>query len=177
MRLRRARRVRTMGICTATIPRIEIKDVPNDRGARHFRGVRHDLPRRDEHRPRRGQRIQERRDKERVGVSGRVCIRREDVLPELSHALYVRGDVAAFFGELRRCESAHGERFLELRFGSEVRLERGPDLLRRRGLLEYPNPSVPDVDQELQPRAGIPHLPAFQRFGLFRRRCRFGAVD
>ena len=89
----------------------------------------------------------------------------------------MRGDVAAFFGELRRCEPAHGERFLELGVGPEVLLERSPYFPRRCGLLEYPNPSVPDVYQELQPRAGIAHLPTFQRLGLFGRRCHFGAVD
>ena len=35
-------------------------------------------------------------------------------------------------------------------------------------LLEYPNPSVPDVYQELQPCTGIAYLPTFQHRGPFQ---------
>jgi hypothetical protein len=171
--LRGLRCVRTVRICTAAVPRIKIKNVSNDRGARHLRRIRHDLPLRDEHGPRRGQRVQQCYDEERVRVPGRVCPRREDVLPQLAHALYVRGDARALFVELRGGEPAHRERFLELGLGTEVLLERGPDLLRRCGLSEYPEPSVVDVDQELQPRTGIAHLPSFQEV-LVRH---LGAID
>ena len=48
--------------------------------------------------------------------------------------------------ELRRGELAYGERFLGLRIGLEMR---GPYSIRRCSLLD---PSVPDVEQEPQPR-------------------------
>jgi hypothetical protein len=55
-----------------------------------------------------------------------------------------------------------GDGLLELGFGLEMLLYRNPYCLRRRSLPEYPNPSVPDVDQELKSFAGIAHFPRFQ---------------
>ena len=155
-------------VCTTAVPRIEVENVSDDSGTGHLGRIRHDLPRLDKHGPRRGQRIQEGGDEESVRVSGRVRAGSQDVLPELAHALHVRLDVRAL-GQLRGREAAHGERLFELRVGAEVLLQRGPDLPRRRRLLEYPEPSVPDVDQELQPRAGVAHLPTFERGSLWRR--------
>ena len=175
VRLRGLRRVRTVRIRTTAVPRIEVKNVSNDGGAGHLRRIRHHFPLRDEHGPRWGQRVQQRNDEERVRVPGRVRLGREDVLPQLAHALHVRRDVRALFGELCGGEPAHREGFLELGVGTKVLLDRGPDLLCCRGLLEDPEPSVADVDQELQPCAGIAHLPTIQPC-LFRW-CHLGAID
>ncbi|KAH9989512.1 hypothetical protein BJV77DRAFT_681041 [Russula vinacea] len=125
-----------------------------------------------EHGPRRGQRVQQRRDEVRVWVPGRVRLCRKDVLPQLTHALYVRLDVRTLLGGLRGGEPAHRERFLELGVGAEVLLDRSPDLLCCRGLLEDPEPSVADVDQELQARACIAHLPTSPVSP-----CHLGAID
>jgi hypothetical protein len=57
----------------------------------------------------------------------------------------MRGDIPAFFEELRRLASD----FFELGFGSEMLSKRGQYFFRCRGLLKYPNPSVPGVYQEL----------------------------
>ena len=59
------------------------------------------------------------------------------------------GIPAFFFEELWRLASD----FFELGFGSKMLLKRSPYFFRSRGLPEYPNPSIPYVYQELQPRA------------------------
>ena len=137
-----------MRVCTAAVPSVEIENVSDDSGTGHLGRIRHHLPRLDKHGPRRGQRVQQGGDKEGVRVSGRVRAGSQDVLPVLAHALHVRLDVRAL-GQPRGREAAHGERLFELGLGAEVLLQRGPDLARRRRLLEYPKPSIPDVDQEL----------------------------
>ena len=107
----------------------------------------------------RGQSIQGRRDEERVQrVSGRVCFDMRTSFQSSPVRCTCAGISPAFFGE-------YGERFLGSRIESEMLLKRGPHFLRSRGLLEYPNPSVPDVYQELRPRAGIAQLPASQHRG------------
>ena len=166
LRARRPCSLTVVRVCTAAVPCIEVEDVSDDSGTGHLGRIRHDFPRLDKHGPRRGQRVQEGGDEESVRVSGRVRAGSQDVLPELAHALHVRLDVRAL-GQLRGGEPAHGERLFELGVRAEVLLQRGPDLPRRRRLLEYPEPSIPDVDQKLQPRAGVAHLPTFER-GSFR---------
>jgi hypothetical protein len=81
----------------------------------------------------------------RVRVSGRVCLRHEDIASPMHCTC---AGYPAYFGELPRLASD----FFELGFGSEMLSKRGPYFLHCRGLLEYPNPSVPDVYHKMQPR-------------------------
>jgi len=94
--------------------------VSNDPGARHFLkyGITFHAAMDTDHDG--GQSIQECREEERVHFSGRLYFRREDILPKVSHALYMRVDIPAFFGELRRFASE----LFELGYGSEMLLKR-----------------------------------------------------
>ena len=148
LRARRPCSMTTVRVRTAAVPCIEVENVSDDSGTGHLGWIRHHFPSLDKHRPRQGQRVQEGVDEESAGVSGRVRPGSQDILPELAHALHVGLDIRAL-RQLCGREPAHGERLLELRVGAEVLLQCGPDLPRCRRLLEYPEPSIPDVDQKL----------------------------